>query len=219
MGGIRNQEGQGKLSPGASVSLSPLSPTLAYTVASISRNQECKGNRIGKGRPRVGQSLVRRGSHLILLQGETIKMLKGRKEKERRERLERKGRDAIKGRGRTILDGGFGSSAFWLSSTAHFVGSLSTEDRIRGVPNPRFFLYSPLISLPTLTPISSFCQFFLLLPPPNTAISLPAPSIPQCSHAHLVHRPCRNPVIGCPGRSAVPLDSAHICCAVHVWLP
>lgn len=51
MGSIRNQGGQGKLSPGASVSLSPLSPTLAYTVASISRYQEGKGNRIGKGRP------------------------------------------------------------------------------------------------------------------------------------------------------------------------
>lgn len=51
MGSIRNQGGQGKLSPGASVPLSPLSPTLAYTVASISRNQEGKGNRIGKGRP------------------------------------------------------------------------------------------------------------------------------------------------------------------------
>lgn len=118
------------------MSLSPLSPTPPYTVASISRNQEGKGNRIGKVRLRIGQSLVRRGPHLILLQGETIKMLKGRKERERRERLERKGRDAIKCRGRTTLDGGFGSSAFWLSSTAHFVGSLNTKDRIRGVPNP-----------------------------------------------------------------------------------
>lgn len=135
-GGIRHQEGQGQLSPGALVSLSPLSPTPASTVASISRNQEGKGNGIGKVRLRIGQSLVRRGPHLILLRGETIKMLKGRKERERRERLERKGRYAIKCRGRTILDGGFGSSAFWLSSTAHFVGSLSTEDWIRGVPNP-----------------------------------------------------------------------------------
>lgn len=165
MGSIRNQGGQGKLSPGASVSLSPLSPTLAYTVASISRNQEGKGNRIGKGRPRIGQSLVRRGSHLILLQGETIKMLKGRKEKERRERLERKGRDAIKGRGRTILDGGFGSSAFWLSSTAHFVGSLSTEDQIRGSTKPPIFPVLPsnqpshadphLFFLPVLSPLAS----------------------------------------------------------------
>lgn len=139
----RNPERQEKLSPGASVPLSPLSPTLAYTVTSVSRNQEGKGNRRGKERPRIGQSLVRRGSHLILRQGETIRMLKGRKERERRESLERKDRDAIKCRGRTILDGGFGPSAFWFSPAAHFVGSLSTEKTGWGSTNPPNFPVLP----------------------------------------------------------------------------
>lgn len=105
MGGNKESGGTGKTVSrcfGASWS------SVAHTRLHRGICQLKSGNQRGKERPRVGQSLVRRGSHLILLQGKTIRMLKGRKEKERRESLERKGRDAIKCRGRTILDGGFG---------------------------------------------------------------------------------------------------------------
>lgn len=144
--------------------------------------------------------MVRRRSHLVLLQGSKGQIAEGRGRKGRDNKMQREGH----------LE-----REFWPSvgSVCCLCGGLRVEGRLRGVSCSQIFLCLPLTSLPGLT------HLFM------TALSscLPQQLHPSAFTQQVLNSdaatPICHPVIGCPEGSAVSLDSAHSCCTVHLRFP